>query len=144
MTIKRLRWLLVGLVVIVMVIMLIPFESTVVPAWRIRVIDENGRPYAGQRVRQLWKHYTLETEAGQNIEDQLTDRDGYVSFPERTIKASLLRRVVLTIFSAVLILAHGSMGVDSSVMVTGEYVVDYRPGRALPEQIVIPSSVLRR
>jgi hypothetical protein len=88
MTIKRLRWLLVGLVVIVMVIMLIPFESTVVPAWRIRVIDENGRPYVGQIVTQSWKHYTLEKEAGRNAESRQTDNAGYVSFPERTIKAS--------------------------------------------------------
>jgi len=55
----------------------IPFETTVVPKWKVRVIDETGGPYASTRVRQSWKHYTLETEAGENSETRWTDAEGY-------------------------------------------------------------------
>ncbi len=89
-------------------------------------------------VTQSWKHNTLETDAGANYETLTTDVNGYVAFPERTIKASLLRRIVLTVFSAFMTLAHGSFGVDAYIIVAGENVADYKPSEPLPEQIIVP------
>lgn len=136
---KRKWWLLVLLAVAVVVIGIYPYESTVVPAWRFKVIDESGQPYVEEPVTQSWKHDTYDLEPGGHYETRHTDRDGYVFFPERTIRISLLKRVFLTMYGAVMaVLAHGSLGIESSVMITGEWIKYYKPGEPLPEQIIIP------
>src|SRR5882672_1607716 len=103
----------------VLIAALLPYKTTVVPAWRLRVVDENGHPYAGKQVRQTWKHYSLELDAGDNLEDRWTDENGYVAFPERTIRASFLGRVILTTFNTGMTLAHGSIGIHADVAATG-------------------------
>lgn len=45
----------------VSLILLLPYKTTVVPEWKIRVIDETGRPFAGAIVRQVWDHYSCES-----------------------------------------------------------------------------------
>lgn len=124
------------------VVAMYPFETTVVPGWRLRVVDENGKPYVGKQVRQAWKHYTLDREPGTNMEDQFTDGDGQVTFPERIIRANLFSRVMLTTYSALMTFAHGSYGIHADVAASGPQgykSVAYVPGKPLPEQIVLPS-----
>lgn len=119
-----------------------PYETIVIPAWRIRVVDEYGEAYRGMAVTQAWKHYTLETEAGQNLDTHVTNDSGYVEFPERRIKASFIRRLFLTVFSGVMTLAHGGFGVHAYIYASGppgyseaKYVV----GKPLPSQLVLTS-----
>ena len=38
------------------IVLLFPYQTTVVPEWKIRVVDDNGEPFAGARVRQQWYH----------------------------------------------------------------------------------------
>ena len=128
-------------IVLLVIIVVYPFETTVVPAWGFRVVDEEGKPYVGKQVRQLWKHYSLEFESGQNGEFQVTDSEGFVSFPERTIRASLLWRMIVPAIKTVLTLAHGSTGIDAYVSTSGPQgykSVEYVPGKPLPERIVLP------
>jgi hypothetical protein len=105
------------------------------------VVDEAGNPYVEHRVEQAWKHYSLELGAGSNGEVRWTDRNGYVSFPERTLRANLLWRVAIPIFSSVMTLAHGSTGVSSTVFTTGPQgygSAKYVSGKPPPEQLVLP------
>lgn len=150
---KLLRWPLsvfgmkrwrTAILILVLVLLggLYPYESTVVPAWKLRIVDEQERPYADVAATQAWKDYTLETEAGQNLDTRLTNKDGYVEFPERRIRASIVRRVFLTIFSAALTLAHGGFGIHAYVHASGPQgyrAVDYVPGKPPAGQLVLPS-----
>jgi hypothetical protein len=57
----------------------LPFESTVAPQWRVRVLDEAGNSVRGVRLRESWSDYSLESH--DHIEDPSTDADGFVTFP---------------------------------------------------------------
>jgi hypothetical protein len=37
-----------------------PFETTVVPEWKIQVVDESGNPVKGVVVNQGWRHHSVE------------------------------------------------------------------------------------
>lgn len=136
MTNRRARRVSIILIIAVLVVvgLAYPFDSTVVPAWRIRVVDEAGRPYAGMEVSQAWKHYSLELEGGSNMETRSTDVSGYVEFPERTLKLSLLSRSLRMAFTRAAKLLHGSTGISADVSATGpqgsksvEYVLASHP-----------------
>jgi hypothetical protein len=71
--------------------LLYPFKTTVVPDWKVRIVDEAGNPMRSFRVREVWQHYTIESTSHQ--EDLITDGDGYVTFPKRTVRGSLLVRI---------------------------------------------------
>src|SRR2546422_8764712 len=90
-TLKKtwLRTLLVGLIG-AGVVSLYPSRSTVCPAWTIRIVDTAGNPLSGAFLRQGWKDYSVE--AARHEQDVHTDEKGYVSFSERTVKASWLAR----------------------------------------------------
>lgn len=68
-----------------------PFKTTVVPDWKVRIVDEAGNPMRSFRVREVWQHATIETYS--HHEDLITDGDGYVTFPKRTVLGSLLVRI---------------------------------------------------
>lgn len=134
----------VAVVVLVLVLFagLYPYKTTVVPAWKLRIVDEKGKPYAYMTATQAWKDYSLEIEAGQNLDTRSTNTDGYVEFPKREIRASVLKRVSLTLWSALMTLAHGSTGVKAYIHVSGPRgygEVNYERGKPVPTQLVLPS-----
>ena len=53
------RWQVSVILVLVAAAAVYPFETTAVPEWRIKVIDETGSPFAGARVVEQWDHYSL-------------------------------------------------------------------------------------
>ena len=127
------------LLIFIGVIMIFPFESPVVPAWKIQVVDEAGHPIGGIGVRQSWNNYSV-GHIGQS-EDSVTDDNGYVTFPARTIRASLLRGLTYPIFN-LLCGPHASWGPSSDVLVLvhdenklGD--AEWSPGKPLPEQAVV-------
>lgn len=139
----RQKFLLVSLGIIILLVLVLPYETTVVPAWTLRVIDENGRPYAHKEVRETWKHYTLEASAADNMDDKYTDEQGYVSFPERRIRSSLIKRAVMTVFNTIMTVAHGSIGISASVAATGPQGykrIEYDRKLPLPKELVLPSA----
>jgi hypothetical protein len=87
---RTIRIALVALLVVVVLVLVYPFKTVVVPAWPLRVIDNSNRPIAGINVTEHWQHYLLEDEGHEVL--QRSDEFGAVSFPERSIRASLLRR----------------------------------------------------
>jgi len=77
-------------------------------------------------------------------EDRFTDMNGYVEFPERTVRASLLRRVVVPVIAHILVIAHGSVGADGSVSATGIKDVawlSYKPGKPLPDRMRVEKCI---
>ena len=126
-------------ILLFVIVMLIPYPTTVVPEWRIRVVDEAGVPVAGEPVREIWQHYSYESESHE--EELLTDENGYVTFRERRIWMPPLGRVVFTGWAALKTLAHGSMGESAWVMATRHSLscleCSYKPGKALPAELRI-------
>ena len=76
---------------VVLVTFLYPLETTTVPHWNLRVVDDAGAAVREINVTEHWQNYLLESEGHE--EAQTTNQDGLVSFGARTIRASLLRRL---------------------------------------------------
>lgn len=113
-----------------------PFESTVVPAWQVKVVDVNGAACPSMPVTESWGHYSLFMGGDSHSADQLTDPEGFVKFPERRIRAIGLRRLIMPIVTKVLTIAHGGTGVDGAVFVTGLKDVawlSYKGDKPLPD-----------
>jgi hypothetical protein len=120
--------------------LLYPFETTIVPEWKAQVVDESGQPLRGVLVSEQWQHYSIETE-GHEAETR-TDKDGYIAFPRRSIRASLLIRAMGPVRNTLSTGVHSSLGRSSYLIVfTGyEHVTEnayYRPGEPLPRTVVI-------
>lgn len=114
-----------------------PFETTVVPEWNMRIIDASGNPVPKAVVSERWRHHSIETH-GHN-ESGTTDSEGYVSFPRRAIRASLVFRMVGP--AVVALNVHGESGPKASALVLGPYSsmtkTTYSSGEPLPQTIVV-------
>ena len=84
----------VGLL-LVLLLLFYPFQTTIVPEWSLKVVDEEGALVRDVSVTEHWQHFLLE--ASSHEEMRRVQDNGAVSFPERTIRASLVRRGIATI-----------------------------------------------
>jgi len=136
-----LRTLLVGLIG-AGVASLYPSTSTVCPAWTIQVVDTAGNPLRGAFVRQVWKDYSVESASHE--QDVHTDENGYVSFPERTVRSSWLARTVGVISNTVSLGVHASYGPSAHVLAYGRTIggkrlegsANYQAGEPLAAKLV--------
>jgi hypothetical protein len=87
----RLRIVVVLALAVVLVTFLYPFETTTVPQWNLRIVDDAGAPVREINVTEHWQNYLLET--GGHEEAQTTNQAGLVSFGERSIRASVASRL---------------------------------------------------
>ena len=121
--------------------MIIPFPTTIVPNWRLRVIDVEGRFCSNKEVSEDWAHYSIYIGLGNHqSEYRSTNEDGFVEFPERTVWAPLIWRIVGSMIANVLTLAHGSAGAHASVYTSGLKDVawiSYKPDKPLPDKMVV-------
>ncbi len=118
----------------------IKYESTTVPEWDLRVINPRGEPLSGVQVYQTWKHYSLDSSDTFNREIKVTDETGRVSFPRRTVNASLLRRVLSSVGRWVNINPHASFGPHAHISIHrggNTYVADYEEGERLPSELTV-------
>lgn len=137
MKLKKRKLILVSVLTGLAVVGLYPWKTTVVPEWKVRIIDENGAPLTRTGVRQVWQHYDVESKV--HRQDLLTDNDGYVIFPERTVRGALVVRIVRRVINT---LPHQSSGAHAFVVVLAP---DYDtwsnnsalPGQPLPKEIVV-------
>ena len=125
------------------VLSLIPYHTTAAPEWKIQVVNENGIPYQQQLVRQSCRNYSLQTDCEEAESDQLTDENGYAVFPKRTIRLSLLIRVLsfaVNIFHSVG--GHTSFGLKVELYSSGPVgypTLEYDPDKSLPEKFILQS-----
>src|SRR6266536_2793702 len=102
---------------------LYPMKTNVAPEWTIQTVNEKGKPVPNVPLKQTWKDYWVEWE-GHDVETA-TNQDGYATFPPRSIRVTLLMRLIRTISNLNL---HGNP-------VTSEPY--YSPGRPLVKQIAV-------
>ena len=88
---NRFRIVVVAASAIFLVTFLYPFETTTLPQWNLRIVDDAGAPVREINVTEHWQNYLLET--GGHEEAKTTNQDGLVSFDERSIRASVARRL---------------------------------------------------
>lgn len=122
---------------LVAVAALYPYKSSVIPPWRVRVVDVDGNGCPHMSAMEGWGHYSLFLMGSLGTERKFTDKDGYVEFPEREIRATGIRRVVMPIVTHILVIAHGSVGVSGMVYTTGLKDVawlSYKDGSPLPDE----------
>lgn len=101
----RSRIALTAALVLFLVTFLYPFQTTTVPQWNLRVVDDAGAPVREINVTEHWQHYPLESIGHE--EAQTTNQDGLVSFGLRSFRASLARRLLARISN---IARHGDRG----------------------------------
>lgn len=127
--------LLSRLVIIGILVLLVPWKSEVAPTWKLRVIDQSGKPIPNLPVSQNWidpnfHGWWLE-------EDFRTDENGFVSFPKRRA----WRNVFLVLGSPVWNrLLFGKQTYVAMAFGWGNYSrgeVHYRSGKVIPTELVM-------
>ena len=125
---------------------LYPLETTVVPPWTVHVVDVNRSSCADMPVQQSWSNYSWYFMGGGEFEERNTNRDGIVEFPARSIRASGLRRIIMPPIAHALTLAHGSVGIHSTVSMSGLKDVawlSYEPGETLPRSATVERCITK-
>src|SRR6266404_1219539 len=135
---RRRTFLFILLFAVLCVIAIYPWETTVVPEWRVRIIDESGAPLVNTAVREVWQHYSIESKSHE--QDLMTVKEGYITFPKRTIRSPLAVRIVRLIINA-LNPRHSSGPVASVIVLAPEYDTwsnnSSIPGQSLPTEIIV-------
>lgn len=130
--------------VVILTASFVPFTTVAVPEWRLTVVDVNGKHCVQNRVTQQWSHDSLGIPEYGGVDNLFTEANGIVTFPERTVTASLSYRVVVTAVRAIGALVHaGGWGIHGSVYTTGfvspdgTWALIYRQGKPLPDKLVV-------
>jgi len=105
------KWTIV--LIIVAVLILFPFQITVVPEQRALFVTNDMHPIKGALIRQSWQNYSLEHEGHE--EDLPTDAHGRVTFPRRTMRAPLIWRALGPLASVAGQGVHASFGVHTDM-----------------------------
>jgi hypothetical protein len=113
----RPKGLVIAILVLLLSTLVYPFQITIVPAWDLRILDETHAPVGAINVTEHWRHYLFESYGREEL--RLTAVDGRVSFPERTMRASLLRRAWATIKTIAADGRHARRDAAASVVVWG-------------------------
>jgi hypothetical protein len=145
MTVTTKRYLIIAAIVCFVIILAVfPLETTVVPKWRLQVVDVSGTPCANMRVTESWGHYSLYIGGNDQTDDRITDSNGTVEFAKRTVRAGLARRLVVPVFAHVLVIAHGSVGPSGAVWASGIKDVawlSYASGKPLPDKMRVEKCI---
>lgn len=137
---NKYRRVIIAVCGVVLLLFGISSESTTVPEWKLRVVNNHGDPVSGVNVYQTWRYYTLESSSTFNRDMMVTDEAGYVIFPKRTVNASLSRHLLAFFERWIYINPHGSSGPHAHLSIHrggNTYVADYKEGEKLPSQIII-------
>lgn len=94
----------------------VPFRTLASPAWDVWVADQSGNPVSGITVRLSYQNYSAERQ-GHEV-DAITDAQGHVVFGARWLSASLGRRAV-AILSSAMAGVHASFGPHAFVFAFG-------------------------
>lgn len=77
-------------VVLIVLLLVYPFNVTVAPDWNVKVVDDNGNPLPGAYVEEFASHGTLDFQHNESV---CTNFNGDAHFVRQTIRASVLTRV---------------------------------------------------
>ncbi|MDQ3042756.1 MAG: hypothetical protein M3R11_10330, partial [Acidobacteriota bacterium] len=129
------------IIIPIALILFIPYKTTIVPEWKIRAVDKQGKPIPHVRFRQGWNNDSYDISGMEFLEG---DDNGYVILPERSFYAPLIYRIPRSALAYLMMLAHGSVGNDASLNAgtdkcSSEHL-NYEQIKALPDVIVIGCS----
>ena len=126
-------------------LLVLPFESTVVPAASVRIVDGAGNSTPNIWVKEEWNDVTVEDEVHKDLVK--TDANGIASFPARAVRSFLLKRIINTVWRVSTQGVHASIGSGGTITAYANgdpYVwgwVGYeRNGRSWPKQIELKRS----
>ena len=112
---KPKRIAIVGLSILIFgALFIYPWKRVVVvPAIRVRILNEEGNPAPGAVVQQKWEYRSIGSKEHREVTK--ADENGYAAFPKRTERISLLR-LVPSFAREIIHLPHG-YGFGSTVTV---------------------------
>jgi len=111
--IKKTMYLFFSLVLLLLIIFW-PFDYTISPERRFKVVDEIGRPIPGAIIKQIWDQYALRL----TEEEQLkTSGDGLVLLPRRTIKTRWIDLMAGAVTKIVEYKIHASICSSDSIFI---------------------------
>ena len=101
----------------VLIFVFMPWKTTVVPAVRVQVFDETGKPAAGVRVEQEWSYEAFDdySESARTV----TGSDGFVAFPQRSIRISVARKTIGFLASMLPLMCGYGFGPEGSIQAFG-------------------------
>ena len=115
MAFMRKRFLVAALALGALVLSGWPRTEVVVPQWAISVATPDGTPVAGVPVLEFWQHQTMEREP--HRERRQTDERGVVVFPNREIRGSTLRRLLVGLYALVRSMHEVGFGPHGHVLI---------------------------
>ena len=112
---KAKRAIFLGIAFAILVVFIVyPWKRVVVvPALRVRILDEAGNPAPNAVVQEKWEYLSIGSRRHREL--ARADENGYASFPERTERISLLR-LVPSVAREIIHVPHG-YGFGSNVTV---------------------------
>jgi hypothetical protein len=113
----NLKFVVILLVASALVVVFLPWKTKVVPAVRIQVFDETGKPAARVRVEQEWVYTALDSYFQNAVTE--SDSDGYVAFPERTIRISPARKTIGFMANMLPLMCAYGFGASGSISAHG-------------------------
>jgi hypothetical protein len=140
----RTHKIIAGAILILILILIFPFQTTIVPRWDLRVVDDDGNNVAGSKVTEHWQHNSLEAEGHEEL--KLTDAEGRVVFPARKIRASLTTRALAPLTKFLREGNRAKFGPYASVVVWGgnhhTNVAIYEDGQTPPSTVVVEKLII--
>ena len=116
-TSRRIRILVLGAVVAVMVVGLYPVSYMLCPEWEVLVLDASGNPVPGMTVRRTCENYSS---GGRGAEDDIVTNDqGQASFDAKRARLPVLLRWAGNIVNVVSQGVHASFGRHAYVFAFG-------------------------
>jgi hypothetical protein len=132
---------IVFILITLLLLLFYPFQTTIVPEWSLKVVDEEGATVRDVNVTEHWQHFLLESGAHEDVRRVM--ENGAVSFPERTIRASLVGRGIATVSRIKRDGWRGRRSPAASVVVWGNRgyattVAVYFPSAPPPSHVIVP------
>lgn len=134
--------LAVAALLLLLLVLVYPFKTTIVPEWDLKVVDEKGAPARDVNITEHWQHYLLESSSHEDV--RRAGADGSVSFPARSIRASLIRRAWATLSRIKQDGWHAKRMPAASIVVWGnkDYATTvevYNPSDLPRSHVIVPS-----
>jgi hypothetical protein len=88
----RKKWAFSLFSILVLIVLLYPEKVSIVPAYHVKLVDQSGQPLADTFVSELWQQPS--TQRVENLQQVLTNAQGEVDLPQRTVRAPLVERIL--------------------------------------------------
>lgn len=128
-------WICVAIIFIG--VLCIPYSTTNVPEWKIRVIDSNGHSAPNIEVTQHWSFGRGSSEQRHSL---VSDEQGYVVFPPRNLTQPLILRLLVISLENIenIVTPHGSVkGAKASIRTKNSYWLWWHEGGEMKDTLII-------